>query len=149
MNEHFEIHSIRQLKNNADKFQAFVSVSLILRDGILRHGDKLTLGLYSCKIYDRFHVKRCNNCQEFRHYAKECPTPDVKVCGKCSSHHHNTKDCDDENNIECINCSKRGYTENLDHTTNDHRCPVLCHHQNIIKKKDLNMRMSQRVAHQW
>ena len=146
--EHCEIHSIQPLKNNAERFQAFVSVSVILREGILHHDNRLTLGLQKCKIYDRYHVKRCNNCQKFGHYAKECPTPDMKVCGKCSSHQHNTTDCDNELNPECINCIRAGHETNTNHTTNSHQCPVLCNQQEAVKKNHLNMRRSHR-AQQW
>ena len=144
--QHIEIHSIRPLKNKANIFQAFVSVSTILRDAISYRGNKVTLGLQSCKVYDRYHVKRCNKCQQFGHYMDQCPSPDVTVCGKCSSHHHCTNDCD-SNQIECINCVRNGQTSNTDHPTSSRHCPVLCHQQDIAKEKHLNLRS--RVLQQW
>ena len=123
----------------------FVSVSTTLRDAISFRGNKITLGLQSCKVYDRYHVKRCNKCQDFGHYMDACPTPDVTICGKCSSHHHSTNNCDSDQ-IVCINCVRDGHTSN-NHPTSSSQCPVLCHHQEIAKEKHLNMRS--RVLQHW
>ena len=144
--KHIEIHAIRPLKNNASIFQAFVSISTILRNAISFRGDKITLGLRSCKVYDRYHVKRCNKCQHFGHYMNECPTPDAMICGKCGSHHHSTNDCTG-NHTECINCVRNGHTSNTDHPTSSLLCPVLCKEQEKAKEKHLNLR--NRAPHNW
>ena len=81
LKEHIEIFAVRPLKNNAECFQAFANVSKVLREGLHYFGNKVTIGLSTCKIYDRYHIKRCNNCQNFGHYMKDCPTPNVHVCG--------------------------------------------------------------------
>ena len=146
INQHIEIHAIRPLKNKTHIFQAFVSMSTTLRDAISFRGNKVTLGLVSCKLYDRYHVKRCNKCQDFGHYMKECTTPELTVCGNCSSHHHTTNACDSRHS-ECINCVRNGHTSNTDHSTSSHLCPVLCHRQEEAKEKHLNLR--DRVLHQW
>ena len=77
--DHFKIFSIRPLKNNPERYQIFASVSQLLREGFSKFHNKVTLGLNSCKVYDRYHVKRCNNCQHFGHFVKDCPTPDEQV----------------------------------------------------------------------
>ena len=74
-----------------DCFQAFANVSTTLRDGFYLYKNKVTIGLVLCKIYDRFHVKRCNNCQKFGHYMNEC-----------SCHDHCTRDCTSNESV-CIN----------------------------------------------
>ena len=72
--DHIKIHAVRPLKNNKECFQVFGDVSPVLREGFHHFKNKITLGLSSCKIYDRYNIKRCYNCQKFGHYAKDCPT---------------------------------------------------------------------------
>ncbi len=69
--EHFKVLAVRPTKRNQNVFQVFASVSAVLRDGTKQYNDKLTLGLTSCKVYDQYHVKRCNKCQLFGHYIKD------------------------------------------------------------------------------
>ena len=78
--KHIEIHAVQPLKNNPEQFQVFANVSTTLCEGFMYYHNKVTLGLTNCKIYDRFHVKRCNNCQKFGHYMKECLTPLFSLC---------------------------------------------------------------------
>ena len=132
INEHIEIHDVKPTRSNPSIFQAFASVSESLRKGFDNYKDKVTVGLTSCKIYDRFHVKRCNNCQGIGHYYKECPTPDETRCAKCSLNHP-TNSCT-ATESKCINCSKEGKESN--HKAYDPKCPVLV--SEIEKKKNLN-----------
>ena len=132
LNEHIEIHSVRPLKNNANYYQAFTSVSEALRNGLSIYGDKITMGLTKCKIYDRFHVKRCYKCQMFGHYKKDCSSVSA-VCGKCASHHHETKDCD-SNEETCINCT-RSDIEDCGHQSSSYKCPSLVKQIEYVKKK--------------
>ena len=55
--DHFKVLVVRPTKRNENVFQAFVSVSAMLRAGIKQYKDKITLGLTSCKVYDQYHVK--------------------------------------------------------------------------------------------
>ena len=132
LDDHIEVFAIRPLKNNAESFQAFANVSTTLREGLNIYKNRVTIGLVSCKVYDRFHVKRCNNCQHFGHYMKDCPSPETTVCGKCSGN-HNTRDCESDI-IKCINCV-REKRENDNHHTFHHTCPSLCAQQDALKKK--------------
>ena len=144
--KHIQIFAIQPLKNNPELFQVFASVSTTLREGFLHFGNKVTLGLISCKIYDRFHVKRCNNCQKFGHYMKDCPTPDATVCGKCASNDHSTRDCVSVE-IECINCVRNGM-DDKSHHTNSFKCPTLLEKQQVLKKRvsnRLNLTTNRRV----
>ena len=112
-------------------FQAFASVSPTLREGIKHFNDKVTIGFVKCKVYDRYHVKRCYNCQVFGHYAKDCPTPNEHVCGKCNGGHL-TNDCD-VTQPECANCVREKVKDNK-HAF-DPKCPTLIKNQVIEKKK--------------
>ena len=148
LDEHLSIYSVRPLKKDPSSFQAFANVSSILREGIRCHKDKLILGLTSCKVYDRFHVKRCNNCQKFGHYVRDCPTKDAHICGNCTEG-HSTYDCDSYVR-KCINCVR----ENIDdvmHPTNSFDCPCFVKQQEFLKKKQqeasLNLKWSNTIPH--
>ena len=140
MKDHFKVIAIRPLKNNPSLYQIFANVSTILREGFNHYNDKITLGLNSCKIYDRYHVKRCYNSQKFGHYAKDCPNSDVPCCGKCGDAHC-TNDCT-SNMKRCVNCTYEGNADSS-HYTFDLKCPVLIKQQKLLKDKldktNLNM----------
>ena len=130
--EHIEIFSVRPLKNDVNRYQVFASVSPTLREGMKHFRNKLTIGFTSCRVYDRYHVKRCNNCQHFGHYAKDCTTPEEQVCAKCSGA-HSTDDCDSTVR-KCVNCV-RSNNEQCDHHAFDFKCPTLRKQQEEEKKK--------------
>ena len=134
LSQHIEIHDIKPTRANPTVFQAFVSVSEVLRTGLRNFEDKVTVGLLKCKIYDRFHIKRCNNCQGLGHYYKECPTPQDTKCAKCGQSHA-TNTCTAEE-VKCINCSK--INKPADHTAFDPKCPCLV--ELVEKKKALNLK---------
>ena len=122
ISDHLQVHSIKPLKNNQERFQVFATVSQVLREGIKKSNDKLVMGINSCKVYDRKQVRRCFNCQKFDHFAANCPTPRTASCGKCSGD-HNTRDCTSDIR-GCVNCKR----DNLEHTTHNafyYKCPCL------------------------
>ena len=131
INEHIEIHDVKSTRAKPSVFQAFASVSDTLRKGLRNYKDKVTIGLLSCKVYDRFHVKRCNNCQGIGHYYKDCQNE--PRCAKCSLDHA-TSSCQNSE-IKCVNCEKAGNDAN--HTAYDPKCPVLM--SEVEKKKNLNL----------
>ena len=132
IDEHISIHAVKPLKNNPSCFQVFANVSCILREGMRCYKDKVILGLTSCKIYDRYHIKRCNNCHKFGHYARDCPTIDTHICGKCSENHL-TNDCQSYAR-KCINCVRNNIDE-VEHATNSYQCPCYMKQQESLKKK--------------
>ena len=136
INEHIEIHDIKPTRAKESVFQVFASVSEVLRKGLKNYRDKVTIGLISCKVYDRFHIKRCNNCQGLGHYYKDCTNPNEPRCAKCSLNHA-TNTC---TNMEkkCANCSDKG--NESDHAAYDPKCPAMV--SEVEKKKDLNLRRS-------
>ena len=145
--DHIEIFDVKPLRSNNTVFQAFASVSNALRIGLKNYKDKIVIGLMNCKIYDRHHVKRCNNCQGYGHYYKNCPSPNVHCCAKCSLDHA-TNVCTSAT-MKCTNCAKAGKSE-TDHAAYDRNCPFLL--DKIKKKKadsdkHLNMRRSLRDHH--
>ena len=139
IDDHCKVLVVRPTKRNAGMFQVFVSVSAVLRDGIKQHNDKITLGLTSCKVYDQYHVKRCNKCQFFGHYAKDC-TSTEDYCAKCGEMHE-TANCTSTLK-KCINCVRSDVEKN-DHCAFDNDCPAIVTQQeilkNIIEKDRLNL----------
>ena len=139
IDDHIRVHIVKPLKNNENRYQIFCDLSSVLREGFHQYNDKLTLGLSSCKVYDRYNVKRCYNCQNFGHIAKDCPTKETPVCGKCSEE-HNTIDCQTPN-PRCINCV-RNNCEDLHHPTSSIQCPSLVKEREQLKKKLDNARLN-------
>ena len=133
--KHFKIHSVKPLKNNPEKFQAFASVSECLREGFRRAKDKLLMRVNTCKTYDRRQTKRCNNCQKFGHFVANCPTPNEASCGKCSGS-HSSNDCT-ATDRGCINC-KRNNLEYNSHSAFYHKCPMLVKYQEESEPSNLN-----------
>ena len=143
--EHFKVHSVKALRNNAEIFQVFASVSEVLREGFRRAKDKLLMGVNTCKIYDRRQTKRCNNCQKFGHFVANCPTSNEPSCGKCSES-HSTRDC---TSIErgCINC-RRNNLEHKSHSAFYHKCPTLLKYQEESEQTTSNSVRQRQNVHQ-
>ena len=134
LQEHIKVLTVKPLKGNQEVFQAFVRVSKVVRQGFKTYKDKVTMGITSCKIYDQYQVKRCNNCQGFGHFYKNCPNPQTNVCAKCGENHA-TKNCISQT-LHCVNCAKADLE--CDHSSDDLKCPSL-HHQQEKLKTNLNM----------
>ena len=138
ISDHLKIHIIKPLRNKPTTFQVFASVSPTLRDGLRRNKDKIVIGLTVCKVYDRKQTGRCNNCQNYGHFAKSCPTPAISYCGKCSETHR-TDQCSSEVR-KCINCVRNHEAES-DHPVFYHKCPALVKHEEELKQKSsLNLK---------
>ena len=133
IHKHIKIHAVTSLKNKPSCFQAFGDVSSTLREGFHYFSNKVTLGLNSCIIYDRYDVKRCYNCHKFGQHAKDCHTKDEHVCGKCGDG-HSTKECQSETK-KCINCVRNNVTD-VKHAASSHLCPSLVEQTNVLKKRN-------------
>ena len=56
-------------QNKNELFQENVRVSNNIRKFIENNDDRVYVGFGErCKVYDHFHVKRCNNCQKYGHF---------------------------------------------------------------------------------
>jgi len=135
-----EIFSVLKVKpqiKNSSKNQATIRVSNNIRKIIEQQGDRLYISSFSCKVYDQFHVKRCNNCQGFGHYRSECES-EKSICGYCSKNHP-SEDCPENKTGTlipcCINCSKGKYgDERNTHTAFDRICPAYVAEQQHLRK---------------
>ena len=135
--DHINIFAVKPLRDKPDVYQAFARISKLVRQGFKTFNDKVTLGLSSCKIYDQYHVKRCNNCQGFGHFYKDCTSPDTHICAKCGEN-HSTKDCT-SSTVQCTNCVKAEVPlAECNHRCDDSGCPTLRKQQEKIKN-NLNL----------
>ena len=125
LEDHIKIHAVRPLRNKPTVFQAFASVSPILREGLQQHRDSLVIGLSRCKVYDRKQVRRCNNCQLYNHLASNCPTSTIAQCAKCSENHR-TDQCESTER-KCINWVRNGESSD-NHPAYFYNCPTLLNH---------------------
>ena len=138
VDEHIDVFMVKPLRGKRDVYQAFARVSKIVRQGFKTYNDKVTMGLSTCKVYDQYHVKRCNNCQAFGHFYKNCPSSTAQVCANCAEN-HSTRDCSSTVS-KCINCVKAGIPIiECDHRSDDSGCPCLRKEQEKMKN-NLNMR---------
>ena len=134
--DHMKIHVVKPLWNKQTVFQAVASVSPVLREGFCVNKDKAVIGLTSCKVYDKKQAKRCFNCQDYGHLAKDCPEATVPSCGKCGENHRTDHCTSEERN--CVNCKRHGNPD-AKHSVFYYNCPVLVkHHKEEEKKKSLN-----------
>ena len=138
--ETFSVMSVRKQRNCSEEnklFQASVRVSNSIRKLIENRDDYLCVGLYRCKVYDHFYVKRCNKCQEFGHYKAQCKST-VKTCANCAGNHE-TVNCGEKSKESfkpcCANC-KKSKSNNVqhDHLATDRTCPAYQSEQYKLKK---------------
>ena len=138
--QHMKIHVVKPCRNNPSVYQVFASVSSVFRDGLKNNKDKVIIGVTMCKVYERQSAKRCNNCQLYGHFAKNCPTPMEPSCAKCGEKHR-TDQCMSPSGVRnCVNCVRNNEDE-TDHPVFFHKCPSLVKYQeDVQRKKVLNLR---------
>ena len=126
------------IKKNSQthRYSAAVRVSCAIRNAIKSDRNRIYIGISCCRVYDRFYVKRCNNCQQFRHYKDNCQNQ--TVCGHCSGHHKSEscslKECTDFSKLKCTNCKEA----NVPGSGNGHsafwfKCPAYIEAQNKLR----------------
>lgn len=122
--EEFKVLFIKSNATSPDKFSVVVKLSCKIRDSIRSNRNRVFIGITSCRVYDRFFVKRCNKCQEFGHYKNNCTKQDV--CGYCGGNHPSEgcslKISPDPTKLKCANC-KANNLECSGHSTFWPKCP--------------------------
>ena len=118
----------------SDKCTAVARVSSQIRDLIKNNRNRIYIGINSCRVFDRFFVKRCNNCHEFGHYKDSCTN--VVKCGHCGENHQSDsctlKDSSDISLLSCCNCKTIGL-EHKGHSTFWNKCPAYTIAQRKLK----------------
>ena len=122
-------------RSNDNKFQVVARVSEEIRKVIKLEGDKIYNGLGTNRVVDRFYIKRCNKCQQFGHYERDCENE--LCCGYCRKNHKSTE-CQevapgDHDKYECNNCH-RNDKPSLGHSSIYHKCPTYIEMQKKLKK---------------
>ena len=135
--EMFKVLNVKPHLKDTSKYQATIRISSHIRSIIESHGDRLYIGLFSCSVFDRFYVKRCNKCQKFNHYMSECKET-LTVCGHCSENHESNA-CPKRETAGfhpcCINC-KKSKNESVQHSHSafDRSCPTYVTEQDKLRK---------------
>ena len=124
------------LDGKSNKFyQVVARVSDDVRKAIKANKDKIFVNLQACRVVDRFYIKRCNRCQKFGHYEKDCDGDER--CGYCCGSHL-SKNCQevsehDHDQYKCVNC-KDGGKDPGKHSALWHKCPMYLEMQKKLKK---------------
>ena len=118
------------------KFHQIVArVSDDIRQIIKRSNNRIYMDLSSHRVVDRFYVKRCNKCEQFGHYEKDCRNQ--SRCGYCMGPHLSSECREvqerDHEHYKCGNCKDAGKKE-TGHSTHWHNCPSYIEQQKKAKK---------------
>jgi hypothetical protein len=122
------------MRDREGMYQAVIRISEDIRNKIKDNDNRLCIGINSCPVFDRFFIKRCNNCQEFHHFQNDnggCKKE--KVCALCTGK-HDTRDCHTDANMhKCINCAKADRDE-FSHAAFSYDCPSYIAEQEKLRK---------------
>ena len=115
--------------------QVVARVSDDIRQVIKRSNNRIFMDLQAHPVVDRFYVKRCNKCEQFGHYQKDCKNR--ARCGYCMGAHLSSE-CEeveqgDHQHYKCGNCKDAGKKE-TGHSTHWHKCPTYLEQQRKAKK---------------
>ena len=133
--ENFTILFMKPPTGDYSHYQIIARVSPKIRDAIKSNWNRLYVGMEAIKVYDRFYVKRCNKCNQFGHYVKDCTNS--KVCGVCCSEEHESEGCPNKDTtdmslVKCINCKNRNLEEK-GHKASWFKCPAYIEAQKKVK----------------
>ena len=134
----FSIVYKKEPKNTNDNNRFYTIVARVsdeIRKAIKDNHNKIYIELDAYRVVDRFYIKRCNKCQKFGHYEKDCQN---EMCCAYCTHPHSSFQCDevDEDDSEhycCNNCEEAGETS-MGHSAMWHNCPTYLKLQNKLRK---------------
>ena len=132
--EELSVVYTRPPSGNRIYHQVTIRVSSRIRSAIKSAGDIMFLSSKVCKVIDSFHIRRCNKCQSFGHYAGKCESAH-HVCGFCGEHHP-SGDCliknQPANTHKCVNCQLNAL-DSEGHSTFYYKCPAYVIQQDKLK----------------
>ena len=118
-----------------NNFQVVARVSENIRSLIKSENDRIYIDLVAHRVVDRFYIKRCNKCQKFGHYEKDCSNG--VCCGYCHGEHRSTECKEvrpgDFEHYKCINCQQNGKPSE-GHSSLWYKCPTYLELQKKLKK---------------
>ena len=129
--EDFKIIFIKEGYETPGIYSAVVCVSDTVRDQIKANRDTMYIGLHSCKVRDRFFVRRCNRCQGLGHFHGQCKS-EFPFCAKCAGA-HDTSTCN-RTTYKCHNCTGEDKPD-TSHPAYSSKCPVYIAAQEKMKGK--------------
>ena len=137
----FKVLGQLRKQNKNDSLQANVRVSNNIRKLLENGGNRVCTGFgYSCKVYDHFHIKRCNICQKYNHYADNCPTKQAPVCSYCAEN-HKSDDCSNRTATPfiptCVNCKLSKDQCNTAHESSSNTCSTYKKAQDALRNSIL------------
>ena len=122
------------VKSTQSGYNAVARVSPKIRTAIRSERNRIFHGVTCCKVYDRFHIKRCNKCQGYGHFKDECTKP--PCCAYCGGD-HDSQQCElkdrDSAQHSCVNCKKAGKDNFTGHTAFSWKCPTYIAAQNRLR----------------
>ena len=127
-------------KKDSNFSAAIVKVDPEIKQSICKNGNRVFLGLSSCRVTDRYHLIQCYHCQSFGHKkdSENCPmrNSEVGTCLYCAKNHM-SRECPvkkKSNEHKCANCLRTGDSKkqstSVGHSSNSYSCPIL---QNELK----------------
>ena len=118
---------------------AVIKMSPDVSNAIARSGNRVFLGLTSCRAFDRFWATQCRHCQKFGHTKDRCPAKNTSpTCSFCAGPHALLV-CPDKSVLRCVNCSSLGSpAERCHHSASSLDCPVMISERNrVMEDTDL------------
>jgi hypothetical protein len=134
LNKTFQV--IFLTENKESNFSsAVLRVDPTIKANICKNGNRVFLGLSSCKVSNQYHLVQCYSCQEFGHKkgsARCClKNSQDSICLYCSEKHA-SRSCPVKKNHDkhrCANCLKSEkhtpVSRNCTHPSNSVECPML------------------------
>jgi hypothetical protein len=137
----FKVLGKLRKQNKNDLLQANVRVSNNIRKLLENGGNRVCTAFgYSCKVYDHFHIKRCNICQKYNHYADNCPTKQAPVCAYCAEN-HKSDDCPRRTATgfipTCVNCKLSSDQCTTNHESSSITCSTYKKAQDALRNSIL------------
>lgn len=137
--EHYELLKVKQCLKSPTTFQAVLKVSGKLRSAIRKLHDRLIIGYHSCRIYDQVSTMRCNKCQHFGHFKRDCSNE--ASCAVCAGNHLTESCSASPSSVDdikkCINCVRSGITDH-NHKADSPFCSAYLNEHEKCRKLFLN-----------
>ena len=133
-NSAFELIFISDEKDKEFSY-TIIRVDSCIKDEIQNAGNRLYIGLSSCKVIHRYHILQCYKCQQFGHKrgSNNCPlaNTDEEICLYCASNHI-SKNCPIKSKTESYKCNNCRNSKDPNirsnftgHTSTNRNCPML------------------------
>ena len=115
------------------KKMAVVKMSPDVRNAIVHAGNRVFLGLTSCRAFDRIWATQCRHCQKFGHVQDRCPLKNSPpICCFCAGSHASLA-CPDKSAKKCVNCSSLDKPpERCQHSASSLDCPIMVAERNRV-----------------